>query len=66
MTVKLDVSRFSVVVWCTDCPDFRGLAFDVGEGHHIATAHENAAHPWSRTAENNAYKWRKRQEKIAA
>lgn len=66
MTVKLDVSAHSVVVYCSECPDFSAGCFDAAEGHRIATAHENAAHPRSRVAEINAYKWRKRQEKIAA
>ncbi|MCU1439989.1 MAG: hypothetical protein JWP85_986 [Rhodoglobus sp.] len=60
MTVKVDVSEISIVVYCTDCASWGELAFDVAEGHRIAVDHEGRLHPNSRVAYTNQYKWQKR------
>jgi hypothetical protein len=63
VSAKVDVSTFSVVVWCVECTDWRALADDTLGGHDVAVAHELKFHPGCRDAAVNRLKWMKRQAK---
>lgn len=45
MTIKLDSTRHSVVILCTECPWWRGFAFTREEGWARGAAHEALTHP---------------------
>lgn len=44
MTIKLDSTRHSVVVICTDCPWWRGFGFDTLDAWGVGRAHEQRVH----------------------
>jgi hypothetical protein len=50
MTIKLDLSPSTVVVWCTECPWFQDLTTARVAAHNLAVDHEVEAHPESRRA----------------
>lgn len=54
MAIRLDVSEYSVVVHCTDCPGWIVLSSSRVEGHARANEHERSVHPEQRTAESAA------------
>ena len=60
MAAKLDVSSWSVLVWCVECRGWTALAHDVEEGHDLAVAHELTFHPGCRDAYVNRLKWMRR------
>lgn len=52
MTIKLDSTRVSVVVICTECPWWRAFAFTKSDGWARGAAHEQATHAGSYQARN--------------
>lgn len=42
--IKLDCTRISVVVRCTDCPPWYGFALDRIEGWQVGARHQERAH----------------------
>lgn len=60
MPIKLDFSPTCVVVYCTDCPHWRGFGFTKDEAHAVAVRHEENVHPASTQARNarDLYQWR--------
>ena len=61
MAAKLDVTEWSVVVWCKECPWFSRIAYDEANGHDLAVAHEHEHHPGSEVAAYNRWYWVKKQ-----
>lgn len=57
MTIKLDATRESVVVLCTDCPDWWGFAYDRQGGWTEGRKHELRAHPGAVQAKNALYNY---------
>ena len=43
--IKLDVTRYSVVVQCDQCPWWYGFADSRLEGWRVGAGHETRAHP---------------------
>lgn len=52
MATKLDKSACSVVIFCTECPWWRGFRITVLEAHNCACDHEAAVHPGATQASN--------------
>lgn len=44
MTIRLDCTQFSVVVYCTLCPEWRRVRLTKGEAWDVAAAHEEHCH----------------------
>jgi hypothetical protein len=60
MSAKLDVTRWSIVVWCDLCPSWVRMADSELEGHNFAVRHEFALHPELHAAEENRNYWRQK------
>lgn len=45
MTIKLDISPNSIVLYCEGCGHWRGLAFDREDAERRGAAHEERVHP---------------------
>lgn len=52
MTIKLDSTRISTVVLCTQCPWWRGFADNKGDGWKVGARHEESIHPGTNQARN--------------
>lgn len=57
MSARLDVSRHSVVVFCTLCPSYIVLVSSVSAGHVRANEHERNVHPELKTANSTASRY---------
>lgn len=58
MTVRLDVSKALIVVWCDCCAWFAVPVFDRRDGHTVACEHERREHPDVYQARDAAKSWR--------
>ena len=47
MSIKLDISPNSIVIYCTDCGHWRGFAFDREDAERRGAKHEELVHPQS-------------------
>lgn len=54
MTIHLDQSATSVVVWCTRCPSWRALRNSKASADAAASDHEAAVHPGTTQARDLA------------
>lgn len=45
MTIRLDISPSSVVVYCDECGHWRAFAWDRNEGELTGVRHEENVHP---------------------
>jgi hypothetical protein len=45
MSIKLDISPTSIVIYCTDCGHWRGFAFDREDAERRGASHEERVHP---------------------
>lgn len=55
MTVRLDFTRESVVVWCDLCPPFAECALDRLGAWRLGAAHEEFVHPSFRQARHSLW-----------
>lgn len=54
MSVKVDSSRATAVVTCSECPGYAEGALDRAAARRLGAAHELRAHPESKTARDAA------------
>jgi hypothetical protein len=47
MSIKLDISPTSIVIYCTDCGHWRGFAFEREDAEARGVTHEERVHPES-------------------
>lgn len=45
MTIKLDISPNSIVIYCTACGHWRGFSFDREDAERRGSTHEELVHP---------------------
>lgn len=64
MSAKLDISDYSIVVWCNQCPEFGESASDISGAHDIAVEHEQREHPAKHSAEENRAYFKRKQVAI--
>lgn len=60
MAAKLDITEWSIVVWCRECPWYARIAYDEAHGHEMAIEHEDDVHPGSKAAFMNRMRYRRR------
>ncbi|MCC2032191.1 hypothetical protein [Microbacterium allomyrinae] len=54
--IRLDATKISVVVTCTDCPHWSAFRFTKRDAWQAARAHEKRAHPGATQATSNLAK----------
>jgi len=65
VSARVDVSAFTTVVWCKECPSYSELVEGAAQGHDVAVSHEETVHPKSRAAEINRFKFRQKLQHAA-
>lgn len=60
MAIKLDRSSCTVVVWCTDCPDYAVIRWSLPEAYAAACGHESTRHPGTEKMRDAARTWARR------
>ncbi|WP_309105026.1 hypothetical protein [Microbacterium sp.] len=59
--IRLDCTRVSIVIVCTDCPYWRAMRFTKHEAWKCAADHEKRTHPGLTQAQNAFTKHRARE-----